>query len=71
MWKRYVDDIFCILRKSTVESFLEQLNSISTSIKFTLEKENNELPFMDVLVVRDEQGRLMTTVYRKQIDVEE
>ena len=22
-WKRYVDDIFCILHKSTVDSFLE------------------------------------------------
>ena len=64
--KRYVDDIFCILHKSNVDSFLEHLNSLSTSIKFTLEKENNNvLPFLDVLVVRDEQGRLMTKVYRK------
>ena len=23
LWKRYVDDIFCILHKSTVDSFLE------------------------------------------------
>ena len=66
LWKRYIDDIFCILHKSTVDSFLDHLNSLSTSIKFTLEKENNNvLPFLDVLVVHDEQGRLITKVYRK------
>ena len=55
-----------ISTKSTVDSFLEHLNSLSTSIKFTLEKENNNvLPFLDVLVVRDKQGRLITKVYRK------
>ena len=46
--------------------FWNILNSLSTSIKFTLEKENNNvLPFLDVLVVRDKQGRLITKVYRK------
>ena len=54
------------MHKSTVDSFLEHLNNLSTSIKFTLEKENNNvLPFLDVLVVCDEQGRSITKVYRK------
>lgn len=36
-------------------------------IQFTVEKETeNQLPFLDVLVMRDGNGKLKTTVYRKK-----
>ena len=48
-WNRYVDDVFSVIKKSNVESFLEHLNEQDPNIGFTTEEEqNNELPFLDV-----------------------
>ena len=51
-WYRYVDDIFAILPDNlNIQDFLAQLNSLSTSINFKVEFENNQfLPFLDVLI---------------------
>ena len=66
LWKRYVDDIFCIMKKSQVNSFLQHLNSIRPSIKFSMELETNgSLPFLDTLLSRKDDGHLNITVYRK------
>ena len=40
-WKRYVDDIFTILKKSSVTVFHDLLNSIDPHILFTLEHERD------------------------------
>ena len=49
LWRRYVDDIICILPKEQVESYLIHINSINSNIQFTVEKEeNNTLPFLDL-----------------------
>lgn len=62
---RYVDDVFCIIQREKIPSFLSHLNSIEASIQFTAEVERDgELPFLDVLVKRD-QRRLTFSVYRK------
>ena len=66
LWRRYVDDVFCIIKRSNVETALVYLNSLFPSITFTVEKEQDgTLPFMDVLVSRLVDGLMMTTVYRK------
>ena len=67
-WRRYVDDTFCFLKKSTVEETLKHLNTINPSIQFTVEQEtNNQLPFLDVLLMRDDHNKkIKTTVYRKK-----
>ena len=67
LWLRYVDDTFIIWDGSDdeLEQFLLHLNSIKTTIKFTMEKEaNNQLPFLDVMVRRNNQ-KIQTSVYRK------
>ena len=66
-WKRYVDDICAAVPRSQVDTLLAHINTIEPSITFTLERENEEgcLPFLDVLLHRNSNGTLSTTVYRK------
>ena len=47
--------------------FLEHLNSIDQHIQFTSEEAgiDGSIPFLDVLIIPDEEGNLKTTVYRK------
>ncbi|KFD68190.1 hypothetical protein M514_19672 [Trichuris suis] len=70
-FKRYVDDIFAIVKKGHEESFLHHLNGLFTEhIKFTIEKEHGgRLPFLDALVIKDGH-KLKTTVYRKQTNTD-
>ena len=66
IWKRYVDDILVFWPKNLdVNGFLDQLNSLVNSIKFTLEIENNfKLSFLDVNIHRTNND-LKFNVYRK------
>ena len=66
LWKRYVDDTFCILRKGSTKELLHHLNGVRPTIKFTVEQEEDgTLPFLDTLLRRREDGSLDVSVYRK------
>ena len=62
-----MDDTFTILQSSQKTSFLEYLNSIDDHIKFTSEEpgQDGTIPFLDILIIPNEEGSLKTTVYRK------
>ncbi len=65
VWKRYVDDSFCILKRNAVGSFHNSLNAIDQHISFTIEEENNnQIAFLDTLVTRKDNN-LIVEVYRK------
>ena len=65
VWKRYVDDSFCFIKRNAVGSFQTTLNSIDQHISFTIEeKNNNQIAFLDVLVTRKDNA-LIVDVYRK------
>ena len=66
-WKRYVDDTFTILESSHRRAFLDHINSIDQHIQFTCEeqREDGSIPFLDVLVIPDEDRSLNSTVFRK------
>ncbi|BHF77837.1 hypothetical protein SprV_0602094700 [Sparganum proliferum] len=58
-WRRYVDDTFVIVKKDMLQHFHSLLNAV-----FTREEEKEQqLPFLDVLVRRNLNGELETTVY--------
>lgn len=68
MWIRYVDDTFVIWPHgdAELERFHQHLNQQNPSIKFTMEEEReNQLPFLDVLVRKEGNNHLRTSVYRK------
>ncbi|KAJ8976828.1 hypothetical protein NQ317_011824 [Molorchus minor] len=68
IWIRYVDDIFAVFdtKVESVDSFISKLNSRFTSVNFTYEIENNgQLPFLDVLVIKNNQNNLEFDIYRK------
>ena len=65
-WRRYVDDTCTALPSNLVDSFHDHLNSINPCIQFTIERESNgQLPFLDILLNREEDGSISTSVYRK------
>ena len=71
LWFRYVDDIFCIIKKSHIRIFLRQLNEYHPSIKFTFEEEQNgKLPFLDVMVIRNSEDTIELDIYRKPTNTE-
>jgi hypothetical protein len=65
---RYVDDSFLVWPHGTaaLQEFLKHMNSQHPSITFTMEvEEHGQLPFLDILIRRKEDGSLGHTVYRK------
>ncbi|KAJ8957117.1 hypothetical protein NQ318_007333 [Aromia moschata] len=69
VWFRYVDDIFAVFdtRAISLDNFVAKLNNRFPTIKFTYEVEHNEqLPFLDVLVIRNSENKLEFDVYRKE-----
>ena len=69
LWYRYVDDTFSFIRKDCVDNVLQVLNGFHDSIKFTFEKESdNVLSFLDVKVIKNSDGSFDTDIHRKQTD---
>jgi len=63
---RYVDDIFLIIPKNKLEMVLKTFNEYHPRLRFTHEIEsNNSLSFLNALVIRGENGRIITNWYRK------
>ena len=65
LWRRYVDDTCTALPLDLVDSFHKHLNSIDPSIQFTMEESNGQLPFLDILLSREEDGSICTSVHCK------
>ena len=65
IWLRYVDDTFIIWNETDrqLDSFLNHLNSLRQTIKFTIEKEKNDcLSFLDVFDTKN-NGQIKTSLY--------
>ena len=72
-WKRFVEDtnIKWTHGKTELDKFFIHLNSISPEIKFTMEMEENMIiPFLDILIIRKEDGSLGHKVFRKSTHTE-
>ena len=67
IWKRYIDYTFTVMKQHNADNFLSHLSQQHPSIRFTMETENNnKIAFLDSLVTREPDGKLLTSVYRKR-----
>ncbi|XP_058828559.1 uncharacterized protein LOC131688368 [Topomyia yanbarensis] len=66
VWRRYVYDIFAVVKERYLTQTLDLLNSRHSTIKFTVEKEiEGKLPFLDLMITRIADNKLKFGVYRK------
>ena len=67
IWKRYVDDTFVLQDQAHKEEFLQHINTVDPSIKFTVEdaKEDGSIPFLDTIIRPEADGTFTIGVYRK------
>ena len=67
-WRRFADDTFAYVKVGSVDYVLPVLNWFYKNIKFTYEEEqNNTLPFLDVLFIRD--GENLTPRFTEKIHI--
>ena len=70
LYLRYIDGVYAIFDSNqNCDDFLPILNSQHQSVKFTVEKATDSLPFLDVEIKFDEFG-FKTSVWRKPTDTE-
>ena len=67
---RFIDNLFMIWTCSEQEllDFMSDLNKKHHSIKFEFKYSQTKIEFLDVLVHKDHNNMLQTTIYRKQTD---
>ena len=67
VWYRFVDDTWVIQQQAHKQTFLDHINSVDQTIKFTVEgtKENGAIPFLDTLVKPLADNSLSISVYWK------
>ena len=72
LWKRYLDDCFTIWTESKekLENIKLILNQLHPAIKFTMESDMKELPFLDILI-KNIGGHIGTDIYSKPTDAKQ
>ncbi|KAJ1203497.1 hypothetical protein NDU88_007282 [Pleurodeles waltl] len=70
LWKRYIDDILVIWQGplTRVDPFTTWVNSLDPFLKFTSTASSIQLPFLDLMISINENGRLVTSTYHKPTD---
>ena len=68
-WNPFLDDCYIVLRNSQIspKELLLTLNSINPSIQYTMEYIQDQIPFLDILIKRNENGIWMD-LYHKPAD---
>ena len=68
LYARYMDDIIRSIKRQDIEDKLIEINSLHEKLKFTFEREVEQLlAFLDMLIKRD-SNRLSSTWYQKPTD---
>lgn len=66
--RKFVDDFILALPEKQIAQTLDAFNNYNEHLQFTMESETeNKLPFLDTLVIRNEDQSISTEWYTKQI----
>ena len=70
LYLRYIDDIFLIWTGTICELklFHQHCNSFHKTIKFTIEFSEKQVSFLDTLVIRSDDGRIIFDLFSKPTD---
>ncbi len=70
LWVRFIDDIYLVWLHglNTLLEFVEHLNSVHESLKFTLTHSTTSVQFLDTTVNIDDNRKMYTTLYTKPTD---
>ncbi|XP_055527883.1 uncharacterized protein LOC129720426 [Wyeomyia smithii] len=64
--RKYVDDLFVLIHRDRVQEVLDIFNLQDENVRFTCEvEENGRLPYLDMLLIRTDDGRIQTDWYAK------
>ena len=69
-WCRYIDDIFMVWThgEDKLEDFINHVNSLHSTIKFTHEFSKSHISFLDVTVSLDNNNKISTDLFVKSTD---
>ena len=69
-WKRFIDDIFLVWTngEESLKRFIDYLNSLHDTIKFTHEMSYSQIDFLDTTVKFGQDRGLITTLFNKPTD---
>ena len=67
---RYIDDVILVWSgtESDLQKFIEYINQVHSTIKFTYEYSTKEIHFLDITLKKDVHGNLSTDIYQKSTD---
>jgi hypothetical protein len=65
VWKRYIDDIFCIIKANDdqLNTFRDWLNTIHPTIKFTMDANKAGIPFLDTFLTTHQDKIIIQPYY--------
>ncbi|XP_065672126.1 uncharacterized protein LOC136089953 [Hydra vulgaris] len=69
-YRRFIDDIFFIFQGpiEVLDQICNYMNTIHPTIKFTFNHSATSINFLDILLYKNDQGNIHTTIYRKPTD---
>ena len=72
-WYRFVDVTFVIQQQAHKQLFLDHINGIDPSIKFTVKgnQDSGAIPFLDTLVKAEADNSLSIKVYHKPVHTDQ
>ena len=69
LFARYMDDIIRNINRVEIEDKLVEINNLHPNLKFTIEREENKsIPFLDMKILHEDNGKLSSTWYNKPTD---
>ena len=65
-WRRFINDCFLISNNQYhLGEFFDMLDSLDDNITFTVKKHTDKLPFLDIMVMKNEDGTISTDIFYK------